>query len=59
MATIPEALAKLATLHKILEAAQLLYSLKLIHKSPSTYVKKYVEDNPDINDLLDKNYGNN
>jgi len=52
--TNTETISKIAVLPKILEAAQLLYSLKLIHKTPTTYVRMYVQDNPDINQLLSK-----
>lgn len=47
-------LAKIATLPKILEAAQLMYELGLTMEQPSAVVKRYVLANPDINEYLAK-----
>ena len=48
------ALAKIATLPKILEAAKLMYELGLSTEEPHTVVKRYVLANPDINEYLAK-----
>lgn len=47
-------LAKIATLPKILEAAQLLYELGLSKERPNEVVKRYVLANADINEYLGK-----
>jgi hypothetical protein len=52
-----DTLKKMALLPQILEAAQLLHKLGLTSKRPATYVKQYVEENPDINQLLQQTHG--
>lgn len=47
-------LTKFALLAQILEAATLLHSLGLVKEAPNTFVKKYVEANPDINEAMKK-----
>jgi hypothetical protein len=44
--------AKIASLPKILEAAQLLYELGLQTEQPNETVKRYVLANPDINKAI-------
>lgn len=45
-------LAKMAELPKILEAAQVLRRHGLIDEEPTSVVKRYVQENPDINQAL-------
>lgn len=52
-----DALKKMALLPQILEAAQLLHKLGLTSKHPTTYVKQYVDENPEINQLLQQTHG--
>ena len=52
-----ELIYKIAKLPEILKAATLLYDLELTSKHPTTYVKQYVEANPDINQMLAKARG--
>ena len=49
-----DTLAKMAKLSKILESAQYLYNLDLIDKLPSDCVRQYVNEHPEINELLSK-----
>jgi hypothetical protein len=46
------ALAKMAELPKVLEAATLLNKLGLQDEKPTDTVKRYVQANPDLNELL-------
>ncbi len=49
-----EALEKIATLPKILEAATFLHNLGLLDVLPNEVVKRYMGANPDINELFGK-----
>jgi len=50
-----ETLTKISMLPKILEAAQLLHTLRLIDKIPTEAVKDYIAMNPDINEYMEIN----
>ena len=52
--TYADTLVKVAMLPQILEAASLLYDLKLSTEQPAAVVKRYVEANPDINATMAK-----
>ncbi|MCP5079875.1 MAG: hypothetical protein GY951_17710 [Psychromonas sp.] len=49
-----ESIAKMAALPDILEAAKTLKQYGLIEQEPNYYVKKYVAENPEINEMLQK-----
>jgi acyl carrier protein len=49
-----ETMTKMAMLPRILEAANLLKNLGLIDTEPNELIKKYVGENPDINETFSK-----
>jgi hypothetical protein len=51
MSTV-QVITKLATMTDIFKAATLLHKLGLVDEAPHTFVKRYVEANPDINEAL-------
>ena len=48
---------KVAALPKIMEAARTLYLYGLSKEEPAAVVKRYVEANPDINDVMRRSAG--
>lgn len=47
-------MAKIASLPRLLEAATLLHKEGLIKEAPNEIVKRYVQKNPDINEVLNR-----
>lgn len=54
MSDVATVMYKLGKAADILKAAQLLHKEGLITEDPTTYVKRYVQANPDINRHLAK-----
>jgi hypothetical protein len=49
-----ETIVKMMAVPEILKAAVLLHSKGLIPDPPASYVKKYLQDNPDVGELINK-----
>lgn len=52
--SVAQVMTKMATMADILKAATLLHKLGLVGEEPHTFVKRYVQANPDINEALSK-----
>ena len=55
-ARVALALSKMTATPKILDAAKLLHFHGLIKDAPASYVKRYIKANPEIQELIDREF---